>query len=88
MGTSQKKCFSLCVVVFLSLCCGPGMAADYLKLIPPPDANKPYTASDASCWLATAANVLAGAGYGTGATVQVRADEIYNELKANLSTTG
>jgi hypothetical protein len=48
----------------------------------PPDANKPATGADISCWLATAANMLAGAGYGTsGNTVQERAEEIYTQFK-------
>jgi len=56
----------------------------YLKHDPPPDANKPWFAYDDTCWLATAANVLAGAGYGTGSTEQERAEEIYDELKAEF----
>jgi len=54
----------------------------------PPDANKPCFGCDASCWLATAANMLAGAGYGNGTTVQNRANEIYNQLKLKFTTAG
>ena len=35
---------------------------------------------DNSCWQATAANLLAGAGYGTGLTPQQRGDNIYNQI--------
>ncbi len=55
---------------------------------PPPDANKPCFGCDGSCWLATAANMLAGAGYGTGATVQARADDIYGDLKVRFTAAG
>jgi hypothetical protein len=67
----------------------------YQKMTPPPDVDKgapaptvPCTPGSAivdnSCWLATAANILAGAGYGTGSTVQQRAEEIYGELVAHF----
>jgi len=35
---------------------------------------------DKSCWLAAAANMLAGAGYGIGNTVQARAEDIYIDM--------
>jgi hypothetical protein len=61
-------------------------AADYLKMNPPPDVDK-IDHNDwnginykPTCWVATAANMLAGAGYGDGNTVQKRADEIYDEI--------
>lgn len=60
----------------------------WLKMNPPPDVDKKthgHTGSP-TCWLATAANMLAGAGYGTGSTVQARADSIYNQLVANYGT--
>lgn len=49
---------------------------------PPPDADKTYPVgvTDDTCWLATAANILAGAGYGNGNTVQARAADIYQQL--------
>ena len=52
---------------------------DFLRLNPPADADKPFPvpAGDFSCWLATAANMLAAAGYGQGNTLQARADNIY-----------
>ena len=40
---------------------------------PPPDV-------DNTCWMTTAANMLAGAGYGNGTTLQTRAVDIYNDL--------
>jgi hypothetical protein len=52
----------------------------YMKMDPPPDVDKSGVANDNSCWMATASNMLAGAGYGTGANVQARADEIYSEM--------
>ncbi|UCC31598.1 MAG: hypothetical protein JSU86_04825 [Phycisphaerales bacterium] len=70
--------------------CSPATAGEYVKHGPdPPDANKESPGIDLSCWLATAANMLAGADYGTGATEQDQADEIYdNELRPNLSGMG
>ena len=74
--------WSALVVLFL-----PGFAfADYLKINPPPDVNKDEINEAAACWLATAANMLAGAGYGTGATVQARAEAIFEQLKASELT--
>ena len=60
----------------------------YLKMDPPPDVNKaaPITFADNSCWQATAANMLAAAGYGTGTTVQTRAQGIYNQMTAHFGT--
>lgn len=56
----------------------------YLKMNPPPDVDKATHghAGRPTCWQATAANMLAGAGYGVGATVQARADSIYLQLTA------
>ena len=69
----------LCVVALFSGCV-------YMKMDPPADADK--TAADGSCYMATAANMLAGAGYGDGTTLQARAEDIYNEMKAHLSLSG
>ena len=55
----------------------------YMKMNPPPDADKVVLAGNNSCWLATASNMLAGAGYGSGATVQARADDIYADMTGN-----
>jgi hypothetical protein len=35
---------------------------------------------DNSCWMAAASNMLAGAGYGNGATIQERAEDIYYDM--------
>ncbi len=35
---------------------------------------------DRSCWMAAASNMLAGAGYGNGATIQARAEDIYLDM--------
>jgi hypothetical protein len=78
----------LCVVLILIAATCP-----YMKMNPPPDVDKgppPPTIPcrvgesivDNSCWMATASNMLAGAGYGTGTTVQARAAEIYDEMVA------
>jgi hypothetical protein len=61
--------------------------AEYKKIDPPPDANKVTTGSDDTCWLATAANMLAGAGYGYGNNVQEQADSIYTQLKTHFAGT-
>jgi len=58
-------------------------------LVPVPDVNKSPTTPvpDNSCWLATAANLLAGAGWGTAAnTPQQNADAIYAHLTAHFGT--
>src|SRR5687767_7785530 len=62
----------------------------YMKMNPAPDADKPSLSGDNSCYLATAANMLAGAGYGNGTTVQARANDIYGELTTNfgIANTG
>lgn len=58
----------------------------YMKMNPPADADK--TAADGTCYMATAANMLAGAGYGDGTSLQARAVDIYNEMKAHLDLGG
>ena len=55
-----------------------------MKMNPPPDADKAAGGgTNNSCWLATASNMLAGAGYGDGTTVQQRADDIYADMTGN-----
>lgn len=52
---------------------------------PVPDVNKqpfPPNPADSSCWLASASNILAAAGYGIGGPAQLRAQGIYTQLKA------
>lgn len=62
----------------------------YMKMDPPPDADKTYPpgVTDDTCWLATAANILAGAGYGNGNTVQARANDIYQQLINHFGYAG
>ena len=56
----------------------------YMKMDPPPDVDKAGGGGiDNSCWMATASNMLAGAGYGNGSTVQDRADDIYADMVTN-----
>jgi hypothetical protein len=51
-------------------------------------AGLPNIASgDKTCWIATAANMLAGVGYGTGATIQARAESIYTTFQTQYGTT-
>jgi hypothetical protein len=57
----------------------------YMKMDPPADVDKdgvanPPIVNDNSCWMATAANMLAGAGYGDGDSLQARANDIYDDL--------
>jgi len=62
-----------------------GYTGHYCKIYEPPDVEKAGgPGSDLTCWLATAANMLAGAGYGEGSSVQARAEEIYAELKTEF----
>lgn len=77
-------CFVLALVI-----CPAWALADWQKMDPPPDVDKSahhVAPLPPTCWLATAANMLAGAGYGNGATVQARADDIYNDLVAHYGT--
>ncbi len=52
-----------------------------------PDRNKDGVwpdANDNSCWIATASNLLAAAGYGQGATAQQRGDYVYSKIVGDL----
>ena len=68
-------------LIFLAHKCPP-----YQKMKPPPDVDKPVPIADNdnSCWMATAANMLAGAGYGNGATVQQRAADVFADMAAEF----
>ena len=78
------RVFSFVVAVLLTV--SSVSVGDYIKMNPPPDVDKVdhgdwyYPNYKESCWVATAANMLAGAGYGDGNNVQERADEIYDEM--------
>jgi len=69
-------------VFLLSIAVSCTPVIPYMAMNPPPDSDKPFPvpAGDNSCWMHTAANVLAGAGYGNGTTVQDRADDIFADL--------
>lgn len=82
LGYRRLVCF--CVLACLLVGCN---TSPYMKMNPPPDADKPSTSGNNSCWLATASNMLAGAGYGNGNTVQARADDIYANMTAHWGTT-
>lgn len=61
----------------------------FLKINPVADADKspfPPQATDMTCWMATASNMLAGSGYGTGTTVQQRSDDIYADMVTQYGT--
>lgn len=65
-----------------------GSSCTYMKMLPPADIDKrlpadPATGWDNTCWMATAANMLAGAGYGTGTTVEARSEDIYADMVAH-----
>jgi len=60
-------------------CSGGGF---WMKRDAPPDVDKSthHDFATNSCWLASAANMLAGVGYGNGDTLQERADAIYLQM--------
>jgi hypothetical protein len=67
------------------LCLPVAAFGDYLKIDPPPDVDKNHP--DLTCWIATAANMLAGAGYGpAGLNDQQRAEAIYNQLRIQFGS--
>lgn len=76
----------LIILLFLVCILLSGTSCVYMKMDPPADADKAFLAGNNSCYLATAANMLAGAGYGNGAALQARADDIYGNLTANFGT--
>lgn len=86
---SSSKCKywgSIFLLLVILLCANA--SANYIKMFPPPDVDKATWGHTGtlSCWLATAANMLAGAGYGVGKSVQQRADDIYNDLVVHYGT--
>lgn len=81
LSSKKLKLALILTVSFLIASCS------YMKMDPPSDTDKagvanPPIVNDNSCWMATAANMLAGAGYGNGASLQARAVDIYNDLVA------
>lgn len=80
----MKKHYKNLFSVLLTLIIITSASANYMKMTPPPDVDKEFTSSpDNSCWMATASNMLAGAGYGNGSNVQERAEDIYDDMVAN-----
>lgn len=81
----KTSIFSL-VLMFSLLVFAP--SCFYMKMRPPSDVDKSAHGhvGTATCWQATAANMLAGAGYGDGTTLQARADDIYTEMVAHFGT--
>jgi len=84
-----RFCWMVCVCAVLATGAGAQqLPSQYYKVStdgsPIPDVNKvnPANPADASCWLASASNILAAAGYGTGPAAQQRAQNIYGQLLA------
>lgn len=55
-----------------------------VPVVPPVPPNPGPAANDNGCWAAVASNVLAGAGWGVGATAQQKADNIYQDFITNF----
>src|SRR4029079_7373064 len=74
------------------LALGSAARADFIQVNPPPDSDKPGlpnpAANDLRCWAATAANLLSAAGYGTGATMQARSNDIFADLTTQFGMGG
>lgn len=83
---------SVCVCVLLASTSWGQLPAQFIKLsqdgTPIPDVDKvnPSDPYDSSCWLASASNILAAAGYGSGGAAQQRAQGIYSQLTAAYGT--
>lgn len=82
---TRSRVNSWCAVV-LTVVMWALASCTYMKMDPPADADKTFTANNNTCYLATASNMLAGAGYGNGTTLQARADDIYNQMIGNFGT--
>lgn len=86
----QRILRTIVVIAFASLV--PAAQADWQQRPDPPDQNKPGIppgpptySPDNTCWLASAANMLAAAGYGDGANADARASDVYGELIAHYT---
>lgn len=80
-GDRMRRVLAQCTAMMLVLL---AQACAYMKVNSAPDADK--TSANNTCYLATAANMLAGAGYGTGSTMQQRSDQIYGQLISQFGT--
>ncbi|MCC6682168.1 MAG: PEP-CTERM sorting domain-containing protein [Phycisphaeraceae bacterium] len=87
----SNKVIQYALIVVASICSSAWgqLPAQFVKMsqdgTPIPDVNKsplPPLPGDSSCWLASASNILAAAGYGTGGPAQQRAQVIYSQLTA------
>jgi len=79
----------LCVCIVGLLYAAPAETwGQWLKIDPPPDVDKSAFGHEGTetCWMATAANMLAGAGYGPGPTVEQSAEYIYAQMVAEYGT--
>jgi hypothetical protein len=84
LKTASFYLIALFSILFVLLV--PGLLkADWLQTNSPPDVDKAEHMHGAkpTCWVAAASNMLAGAGYGNGNTIQERADDVYTELCAD-----
>jgi hypothetical protein len=72
----------LVTILFIVLASSCTPSIPFMMMNPPPDSDKPLPvpAGDNSCWMHTASNMLAAAGYGNGTTVQARADDIFADM--------
>jgi hypothetical protein len=86
----MKQLITICTVVVMVLAAAEPLQADWQRT-PASDVDKEFISgnggiaagvppSDMSCWMAAASNMLAGAGYGNGATIQQRAEDIYLDM--------
>jgi len=82
---SASTVLSLLFVLTTVLLVAGQVLGDWLMTNNPPDVDKAEHGhgNKPSCWVTSAADMLAGAGYGDGSTPQQRADEIYNEMCAD-----
>ncbi len=85
----RSVCWALCVVVLLASTAWGQVPLQYTKVsqdgTPIPDVDKspfPPMPGDNSCWLASASNILAAAGYGGLGPAQHRGQYIYQQLTA------
>jgi hypothetical protein len=84
--TMKSNLTATIMSVLALVICYPNLpaSADYLLINPPPDSDKPGgQGTDNSCWMHVASNMLAAAGYGNGATMQGRADDIFANMQAH-----
>jgi hypothetical protein len=89
-STEGRRPLRTAILLLLVLSTFISAKCPWMKMNPAPDVDKgpPVPAPpdvDNSCWMATASNMLAGAGYGSGTTLQQRAADIYADMVANYT---